>query len=64
MTSNLWIRPVLLVLLWMVVATWTVSELVTVPRTLASAAAWQPEMHALAPLSGRGAVLSRRTLRP
>jgi hypothetical protein len=64
MTSNLWIRPVLLVLLWMMMATYTVSELVTIPRALASAAAQEPAMHALAPLRGRGPVLSQRTSRP
>jgi len=63
MTSNLWIRPVLLVLLWMVVATYTVSELVTVPRALASATAGQPAMRALAPLRGRGPVFSQRMSR-
>jgi hypothetical protein len=64
MTSNLWIRPALLVLFWMVVATYTVSELVTVPKALASAAAQQPAMHAPSPLRGRGPALSQRTMRP
>jgi len=66
MNSNFWLRPAVLVLLWMVIAAYTLSELATLPPSLAAAGEGQPAVAAIRPaaLRARGPALSRRTAQP
>ena len=66
MSFKLWFRPTLLVLFWMMVAAFTLSELSTVGPVLASAGQEQPGIQVVRARSrsARGQTLSQRGFRP
>jgi hypothetical protein len=66
MTFKLWFRPTLLVLCWMIVAAFTLSELSTVAPVLASVGQEQPGIQVVRArsLRARGPALSQRGFRP